>query len=94
MVDAAFKKGLPETKKVIDFLDTVCEERIQPYIDKSYQDLADYMNAFDQKMFMKREAIADTGIWTAKKRYILNVWNNEGVAYNEPKLKMMGIEAM
>jgi len=94
LVDAAFKKGLPETKKVIDFLDTVCEERIQPYIDKSYQDLADYMNAFDQKMFMKREAIADTGIWTAKKRYILNVWNNEGVAYNEPKLKMMGIEAV
>jgi DNA polymerase elongation subunit (family B) len=45
-------------------------------------------------MKMKREAIADKGIWTAKKRYILNVWNNEGVQYSEPKLKMMGIEAV
>ena len=45
-------------------------------------------------MQMKRENIADTGIWTAKKRYILNVWNSEGVAYAEPKLKIMGLEAV
>ena len=51
-----------------------------------------YVNAYDQKMFMKRENIADRGIWTAKKRYILNVWDSEGVRYEEPKLKMMGIE--
>ena len=43
---------------------------------------------------MKRECIAERGIWTAKKRYILNVWDNEGVRYNEPSLKMMGIEAV
>ena len=43
---------------------------------------------------MKRENIADRGIWTAKKRYILNVWDSEGVRYAEPKLKMMGIEAV
>ena len=43
---------------------------------------------------MKRECIAEKGIWTAKKRYILNVWDNEGVRYVEPKLKMMGIEAV
>jgi DNA polymerase elongation subunit (family B) len=43
---------------------------------------------------MKRENIADRGIWTAKKRYILNVWDSEGVRYEEPKLKMMGIEAV
>ena len=56
--------------------------------------LATYVNAYDQKMQMKRENIADRGIWTAKKRYILNVWNSEGVQYTEPKLKMMGIEAV
>jgi DNA polymerase elongation subunit (family B) len=56
--------------------------------------LATYVNAYDQKMFMKRENIADRGIWTAKKRYILNVWDSEGVRYEEPKLKMMGIEAV
>ena len=43
---------------------------------------------------MKRENIADRGIWTAKKRYILNVWDSEGVRYEEPNLKMMGIEAV
>ena len=52
------------------------------------------MNAYDQKMQMKRENIADRGIWTAKKRYILNVWDSEGVRYAEPKLKIMGIEAV
>jgi hypothetical protein len=52
------------------------------------------MNAFDQKMQMKREVIANKGIWTAKKRYILNVYDSEGVRFAEPKLKMMGIEAV
>jgi hypothetical protein len=61
---------------------------------KSYQELADYTNAFEQKMIMKRENIGDKAIWTAKKRYIMNVWDSEGVRYKEPKLKMMGIEAI
>ena len=41
---------------------------------------------------MKREALCDKAIWTAKKRYILSVWNNEGVAYDKPKKKVMGLE--
>ena len=73
---------------------TICSEKFEPFIDKSYQNLASYVNAYDQKMFMKRENIADRGIWTAKKRYILNVWDSEGVRYAEPKLKIMGIEAV
>jgi DNA polymerase elongation subunit (family B) len=67
---------------------------LEKYIEGCYQELADYVNAYDQKMQMKRENIADRGIWTAKKRYILNVWDSEGVRYEEPKLKMMGIEAV
>lgn len=82
------------TRRVVDFLDRVAEKKLEPFIDKAYQDLALMMNAYDQKMFMKREAIADKGIWTAKKRYILNVYDNEGVRYTEPKLKMMGIETV
>ena len=61
---------------------------------KSYQELADYVGAYEQKMFMKRENIANKGIWTAKKRYILNVWDSEGVRYEKPKLKIMGLEAV
>jgi DNA polymerase elongation subunit (family B) len=43
---------------------------------------------------MKREVIANKGIWTAKKRYILNAYDVEGVRYKEPQLKIMGIEAV
>ena len=92
-VEKVFKE-VPEDSKVVDFLDTVAKDKIEPYIDKCYQELADYMNAYDQKMFMKREVIASKGIWTAKKRYILNVHDNEGVRYASPELKIMGIEAV
>jgi DNA polymerase elongation subunit (family B) len=90
LVNSVFKEI--DAKKAIDFMDKVCEDKIQPYIDKSYQELADYVHAFAQKMQMKREGLSDKGLWTAKKRYILNVYNNEGVAYKEPKLKVMGLE--
>ena len=79
---------------VVGLLDKICQEKLEPFIERSYQELADYVSAYDQKMQMKRENIADRGIWTAKKRYILNVWNSEGVAYAEPKLKVMGIESV
>jgi len=80
------------TEETIKMMDKICEEKIQPYIDKSYVELAEYVHAFAQKMQMKREGLADKGIWTAKKRYILNVHNNEGVQYKEPHLKVMGME--
>ena len=83
-----------EPKSPVDFLDVVAKEKIEPYINKSYQELANYTNAYAQKMQMKREVIADKGIWTAKKRYILNAWDVEGVRYKEPQLKMMGIESV
>ena len=81
-------------EKIVTFLDKVCREKLEPYIDKCYEELAGYVCAYDQKMKMKRECIADKGIWTAKKRYILNVHDNEGVRYKEPQLKIMGIEAV
>lgn len=83
-----------DVTKIIDFLDRVCEEKLEPFIDRSYADLGKYVNAYEQKMVMKREAIADRGIWTGKKHYILNVHDNEGVRYATPQLKMMGIEAV
>ena len=79
-------------QKIIEFMDKVCEDKLQPHIDRSYQELADYVHAFAQKMQMKREGLSDKGVWTAKKRYILNVYNNEGVQYAEPHMKVMGLE--
>jgi len=83
-----------DTKKIIKFLDNVAREKIEPFIEESYQRLHEYVKSYEQKMEMSREVIADKGIWTAKKRYILNVWDNEGVQYNDAKLKIMGIEAV
>jgi len=99
LIDKVLKKRTDESEdsyrsRAVDFLDRIAQEKIEPFIDKSYQDLASYVNAYDQKMQMKREVIADKGIWTAKKRYILNAWDVEGVRYQEPQLKIMGIEAV
>ena len=88
------KVGLTDTDKIIEFMDKVCEGKIQDVIDKCYDEMAEYVNAFEQKMVMKREVLAEVGIWTGKKHYILNVHNSEGVQYDEPKLKIMGIEAV
>jgi DNA polymerase elongation subunit (family B) len=87
-----FIKDKSDKQKVIAVMDKICEEKLQPYIDKSYEELAVYVHAYDQKMQMKREGLSDKGVWTAKKRYILNVYNNEGVQYAEPHMKVMGLE--
>lgn len=94
LVDKFLSKQKDDKEKVVNLLDKVCQDKLEPFIDGCYVKLADYVNAYDQKMQMKRENIADRGIWTAKKRYILNVWDSEGVRYEEPKLKIMGIEAV
>jgi DNA polymerase elongation subunit (family B) len=94
LVETVYKGREKTTEGVVSFLDKICKVELEKYIEGCYQELAEYMNAYDQKMQMKRENIADRGIWTAKKRYILNVWDSEGVRYSEPKLKIMGIEAV
>ena len=94
LVNRVFDVQNVSKERIVNFLDDACKNKIEPFIEKAYQELANYVNAYDQKMFMKRENIADRGIWTAKKRYILNVWDSEGVRYANPKLKMMGIEAV
>jgi DNA polymerase elongation subunit (family B) len=87
-----FIKDQSDKQKVISLMDKICEEKLQPFIDESYDELAQYVHAYAQKMVMKREGLSDKGIWTAKKRYILNVYNNEGVQYNQPQMKVMGLE--
>jgi DNA polymerase elongation subunit (family B) len=81
-------------KDPVKFLDEICKTHFEPKIAEAYQVLFEKMNCHKPRMEMGREVIADRGIWTAKKRYILNVHNNEGVQYAEPKLKIMGIEAI
>ena len=94
LVSKFFANKSGDKAAIVSILDKICQEKLEPFIESSYQELATYVSAYDQKMKMKRENIADKGIWTAKKRYILNVWDSEGVRYEKPKLKMMGIEAV
>ena len=92
-----FEKLIPEDCNQLDAVKTIdqfCEAKIQPYLDACYEELAGMMNAYQQKMQMKRETIANKGVWRGKKMYILNAWNVEGVQYDKPKLKMSGIEAV
>jgi DNA polymerase elongation subunit (family B) len=93
--DLVEKTYADKTKEeTVNYLDKVCSKAIEPVIVKAFDELSTQMNAYENRMVMAREAIADRGVWTAKKRYILNVHNNEGVQYAEPKLKIMGIEAV
>ena len=94
LVERVYKGREKTNESVVTFLDKVCSLELEPFIDNSYQTLATYVNAYDQKMQMKRETIANKGIWTAKKRYILNAWDIEGVRFAEPKLKVMGVECV
>ena len=88
------KLGITDKAKAVSVIDQIAEKKIVPLFRKSYDELAEYTNAYENKMVMEREVIADAGVWTAKKRYILNVHNSEGVQYEKPKLKIMGIEAV
>jgi len=91
LVDKSFK-GEREPNAVVDFLDKFCQRVLQPMIEKEFKVLAETLNAYENKMVMDREVIAQAGVWTAKKRYMLSVWDAEGVRYKTPKFKIMGME--
>ena len=80
--------------ELVDILDKIASEQIEKIIREGYDELADYMQARENKMEMEREAIANAAVWTAKKRYCMNVWDNEGVRYEEAKVKIQGLEAV
>ena len=92
LVERIYKGREKTPESIVTFLDKVCSMELEKYIESSYQELADYLNAYAQKMTMKRENIAERGFWTAKKRYVLNVWDSEGVRYNKAKMKICGME--
>ena len=92
LVDKVFKGRDVESSDIINWIDACAREGFEPFIDQTFEKLARSVNAYEQKMVMKREAIADVGVWTAKKRYALHVHDMEGVRYKDPYLKIMGLE--
>jgi DNA polymerase elongation subunit (family B) len=95
LVDKVFdeekQKDIP---KVIKFLDKTCKEVIEPQIQKICEQFYDYLNVSEKSIQLKCEALADKGLWTAKKRYILNIYAKEAIIFDEPKLKIKGLEAI
>lgn len=81
-----------DTQKIVNFLDTFVKTHIDPFLESEFAKLTNYLNSYKNMLVMKREVIADRGLWRGKKHYILQVWDKEGIRYQSPKLKMMGIE--
>ena len=84
--------NLHKIEDKIEYLDRFCEKKIVPFLETVYADVAEYTNAFQNRMRMKRECLASCGFWKAKKMYALLLYDNEHVRYDEPKLKIMGLE--
>jgi DNA polymerase elongation subunit (family B) len=94
LMNKVFGDNKPDTDKMIDILDKFCEDKLSPYIADRYREVAEYLNAYENTLHMKRECISNRAVWTAKKRYIMNVYDDEGVRLAKPKLKVMGIECV
>ena len=88
------KLGLTDTAKIVKTLDKFGADDFKKFLDKTYKELFDYTNAFEERMEMKRENIADACVIVAKKRYAMSVWNSEGVSYKEQDIKITGIESV
>ena len=82
--------------EIVDILDKIAKEQVQKVLEDGWIDTKEYLNAYDQKMVMEREAIASSAFWTAKKRYAMCVWDMEGVRMpdDKPKLKIQGLDAI
>ena len=85
------KVGVSQVE-LIDFLDSAAKKAIQPVLDKSMEELGRRLNCTDNRLKFKREVIASSGIFVAKKRYALCVYDKEGVRYTKPWIKIMGME--
>lgn len=94
LVKMVFKDKSATDQEITEFLDQACKTQIVPFIDKTYDRLGQYMNVFKQKMKMKRESIGSSCIWVGRKHYAINLYDEEGVRFKEPKMKMVGIEAV
>jgi DNA polymerase elongation subunit (family B) len=83
-----------QTQEIVVFVDKVCKTKLQETFNNGYEKLSKLLNTPRNTLGVKREAIADKGIWTAKKRYLLNVYDKEGVRYDTPKTIIKGLEAI
>lgn len=85
-------KGTADKQKLVDAVNSFCENKIEKFLEQEFEALAKRLNARVQTLDMKREAICDFMLYRAKKNYVMRVWDMEHVRYAEPQLKIAGIE--
>jgi DNA polymerase elongation subunit (family B) len=88
------KVNLDSKEKIVNFLHSFGEKKLEPFIKKCFDDHANNMNAYKSALHMKREAIAERAVWRAKKNYIMAVWDSEGFRYDKPDIKTSGVESV
>lgn len=83
---------IDDKHKIVDMIDAFCKREIEPFIASVYKELTENLKFYENSLYMKREKIIDRGIWRAKKNYVIQVFDNEGVRYKEAKLVSVGVE--
>lgn len=78
------------TKIIVNF----CEKKIISYLNECFKHFADVSQAREQKLDIKLEKVSNRGLFTTKKRYILNILYDEGIYFDEPQIKITGMEAV
>lgn len=94
LVQKMFPDDQSDINKITNFIDKFITTKIEEEIQKTFNNFQKTLNHRENLVSFKREAIANKAIFKSKKRYIMNVIDNEGVRYKEPELKIMGIEVV
>ena len=84
-----------DINELVDFALEFNNTNVNKIIDDTINEFATELNAYDASTIgAKAEICADTGIFIAKKRYVLRVREDEGTrfALDHPKIKTVGIE--
>ena len=91
----AYAKNIKGTKKeIVEAIDKFGTEVITKVFSDIFTELTTMMNCKKNALFMKRENIIEKAVWRAKKNYAALVWDSEGVRYDEPELKIVGLESV
>lgn len=95
LVDLNFSRDeQKDIHRITDWIDDFCKTELEPFIDETFNILSSEMNCIKNRMHMKREKIAVSGIYTKKKRYALLILDEEGIRYTNPELKTVGLETV
>ncbi len=75
----------------VEFVASIIKLRIQPYLNKRFQQYAESFNTVNMQEF-KLEHISNNGVFIAKKNYILDVAHEDGYLLSKSELLAKGFD--